>query len=137
MCSPYYCPTLELKFKLKCSPHCKGVDYSVKSVQHLKNIVLLQKKKKEPDSRCTACLCHYIVSPSFRSLGIQLVFFLSNFPFSNANIQAFQSSHPKTVCLKSCPSASGRKAQTHVTATHLAYKFNIFARCQFELHCSE
>lgn len=43
MCSPYYCPTPELQFKLKCSPHCKGLDSSGKSVQHL-NMVLLQKK---------------------------------------------------------------------------------------------
>lgn len=102
VCSPYYyCPTPELQFKLKCSSHCKGLDSSVKSVQHLENMVLLHKKD------CWLTVHYFSAATLYRSIVSNSWHpgFFSVFLFPKGYIQVNPTS--PTVCLKSCPSANG------------------------------
>lgn len=126
MCSPFYCPTLELKSSNLSAAHNAKVQILLLNLCSISRTwSCYKKKKKSPLTHnalhvSAATLCQSIIQKSWHP-----VVFLSIFPFSNVNIQAFLTPPTPPVCLKSCPCASGKNTQTHVTATHLAYQFNI------------
>lgn len=138
MCSPFYCPTLELKSSNLSAAHNAKVQILLLNLCSISRTwsCYKKKKKKPADAQCTACLCCYIMSVHHLEVLASSCFFVHFSFFQCEHPSLFDPPHP-TGLFKVMSLCQWQKHTDPCNSYTSRLSIQHFAHCKFELHCSE